>query len=65
MSLPAIRNNLRKHQTPTPGKVVTESHRFPGHDNRMASHTHRVWNHACERTDGDRCGDCIYRRKTR
>jgi len=65
MSLPAIRNNLRDHRAPTPGKVVTESRRFPGHDNRMASHIHRVWNHPCERTDGDRCDDCIYRRKDR
>ncbi len=26
-------------------------------------HIHRIWNHACERTDGKRCGDCICRRK--
>jgi hypothetical protein len=47
----------------TPGKVVTDSHRFEGHDTRMASHIHRVWNHRCERADGKRCEDCIYRWK--
>jgi len=59
-----IRNILRKERKPAPGKAVTDSNRFPGHENRMAWHIHRVWNHACERTDGRRCRDCI-RRKVR
>jgi len=59
----SIRDSLRQHQKPTPGKFVTDSNRFDGHDNRMASHIHRIWNHACERSDGSRCSDCIYRRK--
>lgn len=59
----SIKDTLRQHQAITSGKVVTDSHRFDGHDNRMASHIHRVRNHTCERTDGKRCPDCIYRRK--
>ena len=59
----SIKDRLRQHQAPTPGKVVTDSNRFPGHANRMASHIHRIRTHACERTDGKRCPDCIYRRK--
>lgn len=59
----SVRNILRRERMPSRGKVVTDSNRFDGHDNRMASHIHRIWNHACERTDGKRCGDCIYRRK--
>ena len=57
----AIKNDLRRYQTPTPGKVVTASNGFEGHENRMAAHIHRVWNHPCERTDGTRCSDCIRR----
>ena len=59
----SIRNTLQQYQNPTPGKVVTDSNCFRGHANRMASHTHRIRTHACERTDGKRCKDCIYRRK--
>ena len=59
----AVRNTLRQHQQPTPGKVVTDSNRFDGHDNRMASHSHRIWNHKCEQTGGKRCKDCIYARR--
>ena len=59
----SIKDRLKQHQAPTPGKVVTDSNNFAGHENRMADHIHRVWNHACERTDGKRCPDCIYRRK--
>jgi len=58
----AIRNDLRRHQAPTPGKVITESNRFDGHENRVAAHAHRVWNHTCERSDGKRCGDCLRRK---
>ncbi len=54
---------LRSNREPTPGRATSDSHRYPGHENRMASHVRRVWNHACERTDGKRCRDCIYRRK--
>ena len=54
---------LRSQQDPSPGKATSDSSNFPGHENRMADHIHRVWNHACERTDGKRCRDCIYRRK--
>ena len=59
----AIKNDLRRHQAPTPGKVVTDSNRFDGHDNRMAAHSHRVWNHACERTDSTKCTDCLRRKR--
>ena len=58
-----IKDIRRSNQVPTPGKVVTDSNRFAGHDNRIASHIHRVWKHTCERTDGERCGDCIRRRR--
>ena len=57
----AIKNDLRRYQTPTPGKVVTASNCFEGHENRMAAHIRRVWNHPCERTDDTRCRDCIRR----
>ena len=33
---------------------------FPGAENRVASHTHRVWFHFCERLDADRCEDCMF-----
>lgn len=59
---PSVRNILRRERMLSPGKVVTASSHFDGHANRMASHIHRVWNHTCERIDGKRCGDCIYRR---
>jgi len=54
---------LHSNRDPTPGRATNDSHRFPGHGNRMGNHIHRVWNHACERTDGKRCRDCLYRRK--
>jgi len=60
---PSIRNILRRERMPSRGKVVTDSNRFDGHDNRMASHVRRVRNHACERADGKCCGDCIHRRR--
>ena len=56
-----LKNRLRQHQGPTPGKAVTASNRFDGHDIRMASHVRRVWRHACERTDGAACTDCFRR----
>ena len=59
----SVRNILPRERKPSTGKVVTDSNRFDGHENRMASHSHRIWNHACERADGKRCRDCIYRRK--
>ena len=62
MSQITLKDRLRHHQGPTPGKAVTASNRFDGHDYRMASHASRVWNHACERTDGARCTDCIGRK---
>ena len=43
----------------TPGNHVRESSRFPGHEARLAAHTHRIRNHPCERTDGRKCRDCI------
>ena len=55
----SIRNVLRINQRPTPGKFETDSNRFPGHENRMAAHIHRIRNHACERTDGKKCRDCV------
>ena len=58
-----IRDILKQDRIPTPGKVQTDSRDYPGHDNRMASHIHRIWNHRCERVDGGRCDDCIYRRR--
>lgn len=61
MQQEAIKNNLRRHQTPTPGRVITASNCFEGHENRMAAHRHRVLNHACEQADGARCKDCIRR----
>lgn len=38
------------------------SHLFPGHENRMKSHIHQVWNHRCERIGRSPCIDCIYLR---
>ncbi len=35
------------------------SNLFPGHDGRMEVHAHRVRFHTCERTDGQKCADCI------
>lgn len=57
------RDNLHEQQDSSPGTSQTDSHDFPGHDNRMAAHIHRIWNHTCERADGKRCKDCLYRRK--
>ena len=57
------RNILRREQKPSSGKVVTDSNCFDGHENRMASHVHRIWNHACERNDGERCNDCFGKEK--
>lgn len=54
---------LRGQQDPPRGKASNNSADFPGHEARMATHIQRVWNHACERTDGKRCRDCLYRRK--
>ena len=59
----SIRDILHKERKATPGKVVTDSNRFNGHDNRMAAHIQRVWNHACERRDGRRCKDCLRRKR--
>jgi hypothetical protein len=42
----------------TPGKHVSDSNRFPGHEARMAAHIHRIRNHPCERIDGKKCPDC-------
>jgi len=58
-----IKDIRRSSQEPTPGKVVTDSNRFGGHEARMASHTHRIWNHPCEREDGSKCPDCIMKRR--
>ena len=57
----AIKNDLRRHQTPTPGKAFTASNCFDGHENRIAAHSHRIWNHACEQINGTRCKDCLRR----
>jgi hypothetical protein len=57
------KDTLRSQQNPSPGRATTDSSHFRGHEARMAALTERVWNHACERTDGKRCRDCIYRRK--
>ena len=59
MSEFAFKNVLHRHQAPTPGKAVTDSRRFPGHEERMAAHINRIRNHPCERTDGRKCKDCI------
>ena len=59
----ADRNILRIFQPPSAGKAETDSNRFPGHENRMASHIHRIWNHRCERSDGGRCKDCLFRER--
>jgi hypothetical protein len=60
---PSNKDTLHSQRDPSSGKTTTDSNRFPGHENRMADHIHRVWNHTCERTDGKRCGDCLQWRK--
>ncbi len=60
---PLNKDILHSQRDTSPGKVTTDSHDFPGHENRMADHIHRIWNHVCERTDGKRCADCLHRRK--
>lgn len=59
----ALTNILARNRRPTPGEAVSDSNLFPGHENRMADHTRRIWHHTCERTDGKKCRDCLYRRK--
>ena len=59
----SVRNILPRECRPSTGKAVTDSNCFDGHENRMASRIHRIWNHACERTDGKRCKDCIHRKR--
>jgi len=58
----SVRNILPRERRPSAGKAITDSNRFEGHENRMASHIHRIWNHECERTDGELCKDCIRRK---
>ena len=55
----SMKDILRAGLDPTPGKHVTDSNRFPGHEARMAAHIHRARTHECERTDGRKCNDCI------
>ena len=43
----------------TPGRHVSDSNHFPGHEARMQAHIHRIRFHTCERTDGKKCPDCI------
>lgn len=59
----SIKTNLRSQQDRARTKAVTDSNQFPGHDNRMRAHIHRIRNHECERTNGERCADCIRRSK--
>lgn len=33
---------------------------FPGAENRVVSHTHRVWGHVCEHPRDKKCSDCIF-----
>jgi hypothetical protein len=60
---PSNKDTLHSQRDPSSGKSTRDSSHFPGHENRMADHIHRVWHHTCERTDGKRCGDCPVRRK--
>jgi len=46
----------------TPGRFVTDSHRHPGHENRMASHAFRIHNHPCQCGSGKRYADCCISR---
>ena len=59
----STKDTLHSQQDPSPGKTKTDSNNFPGHENRILEHIHRIWNHACERTDGKRCRDCMCRGK--
>jgi hypothetical protein len=54
-----MRDILPASAATTPGAYATDSDRFPGHEARMQGHIHRVRVHACERTDGGKCRDCI------
>lgn len=55
----SMKDVLHANADSTPGRHVRESSRFPGHEARMQAHIHRVRTHACERTDGRKCRDCI------
>jgi hypothetical protein len=58
----SLKDVLSSHQYHTPGRAVSDSNRYPGHENRMAGHIHRVRTHACEQPAGRECRDCIRRK---
>lgn len=45
-------------KSPAPDGFGVQSHDFPGHENRLASHTERIRGHPCECGSGKRYGEC-------